>query len=317
MPGTNGVFHVPVRLDTKLDDLDLVRQLARRSAWPLFRGRPPGTIPCYYAHHDDDNSTMKLVLVQPDVVWEDRDANFTKVRGLLRARPPSPRALIVLPEMFSVGYSMDVNAIGEDEVGPTEEFLHELAGMYDAAVVGGLVTRQPNRKGLNAAVAVDPDGNTLARYAKLHPFSYAGEHDHYEPGREITLFEWEGLTIAPFVCYDLRFPEIYRLACMRGAEVYLTIANWPTPRLHHWKSLLKARAIENQAYVAGVNRCGSDPNVSYAGKSLVVDPHGRVVAEAGGNEEVLAVDVSAEEVRTYRESFPVLRDLRNDLLGPL
>lgn len=256
---------------------------------------------------------MHLTLVQPDVVWEDREANFERVRRLLDASPP--RGLVILPEMFSVGYSMDIETIGEEEEGPTEQFMREIAEAFDVAVVGGLVIRRPNGKGLNAAVAVGPRGDVLARYAKLHPFSYAGEHRHYEPGREIALFEWEDMTVAPFVCYDLRFPEIYRHACLRGADVFVTIANWPTPRLAHWQTLLTARAIENQAYVAGVNRCGSDPNVTYPGHSMIVDPRGRVVAEAGANEEVLTVEISRDEVREYREFFPVLQDIRREMLN--
>lgn len=257
---------------------------------------------------------MHIVLVQPDVVWEDRQANFENVRSLLEANPPGAGALVVLPEMFSVGYSMNVDEVAEGDDGPTERFLKEIARTYDAAVVGGLVGRHANGKGRNEALAIGPDGATLARYSKLHPFSYVGEHDHYEPGREIALFEWEGLQVAPFVCYDLRFPEVYRVACRRGAEVFVTIANWPSVRVHHWESLLRARAIENQAYVAGVNRCGTDPNVEYPGRSLVVDPRGETAAQAGGGEEVLSANLSAERLRSYRSTFPVLRDMRGDYL---
>ena len=165
------------------------------------------------------------------------------------------------------------------------------------------------------ALAVSPGGEILGRYAKLHPFSYAGETEHYEPGGEIVTFDWEGLTAAPFICYDVRFPEIYRRAVRRGARLFLTIANCPSARVHHWTTLLIARAIENQAYVAGVNRSGSDPNAAYPGASIVVDPKGEIIARAGAGEEVLVAEIDPVVVDEYRAAFPVLRDLRSDMLG--
>jgi predicted amidohydrolase len=257
---------------------------------------------------------MQLVLVQPNVVWEDRQANFETVERLLEADPPTRGALIVLPEMFSVGYSMNVASVGEEESGPTERFLGRLARTYDAAVVGGVVGRMPDGRGINQAVAVGPDGGVLARYAKLHPFSYAGEHDHFAPGSEIMLFEWSSMRVTPFVCYDLRFPEIYRVACRRGAELFVTIANWPSSRVHHWETLLAARAIENQCYSAGANRCGSDPNLDYPGRSMIFDPRGRTMATAGDGESLLKADVSTDDLHAYRASFRVLDDIRSDYL---
>src|SRR5690606_4865444 len=129
----------------------------------------------------------------------------------------------------------------------TERFLRDLAAETGCAVLGGLVTRQADGRGLNEAVVFSPHGEELARYAKLHPFSFAGEDRHYVSGERVVTFEWGGFTVAPFICYDLRFPEAYRAAVRQGAEVLVTIANFPTPRLHHWISLSVARAIENQA----------------------------------------------------------------------
>ena len=260
------------------------------------------------------SAPLRLVLVQPDVVWEDRAANFARVRALLDAQPPPPGALVVLPEMFAVGFSMHVDAVCEGEERPTERFLAETARRYDACVLGGLVTRAPDGRGRNEAVAVTPDGRVAARYVKLHPFSYAGEDRHYAPGESVVTFAWQGFTVAPFVCYDLRFPEAYRAAAARGADLLVTIANWPTPRVHHWTTLLTARAVENQAYSAGVNRVGTDPHLAYPGRSLVVDPQGRVVADGGEARGIVAADLSAADLRDYRARFPALRDMRRDLL---
>lgn len=266
------------------------------------------------AHRIERVRTMQLSLVQPDLVWEDPEANFGTVRRLLEASSHAKGGLIVLPEMFAVGFSMNVQEIAEEEGGPTERFLHEIADTYDACVVGGVVHRRPSGKGSNDAVVAAPGGEILARYSKLHPFSYAGETLHYEPGREVVIFDWKDVRAAPFVCYDLRFPEVYRRACVRGAEVLITIANFPTARVDHWISLMVARAIENQAFAVGVNRCGADPNVEYPGRSLVVDPRGRILAEADSGEEVLSVEISPTELRSYRSSFPFLKDIRNDFV---
>lgn len=260
---------------------------------------------------------MRVVLVQPDVVWEDRAANFDRVRMLLDAAPPEPGSLVVLPEMFAVGFSMNVAAIHEGPDRPTERFLAELAQRYDACVLGGLVTRAPDGRGRNEALAVGPDGQPLTRYAKLHPFRYAGETEHYAPGTSLALFDWQGAVVAPLICYDLRFPEAYRAATARGATVLVTIANFPTARVAHWTSLLVARAIENQAYVIGVNRCGADPNVAYPGRSLVIDPKGTLVADAGADEGVVAAELDLAGLAAYRDAFPALQDMRPDFVPML
>ena len=125
---------------------------------------------------------------------------------------------------------------------------------------------------------------------------------------ETALFPWGGFTVAPFVCYDLRFPELFRAAARKGADLLVVIAAWPVKRIEHWLTLLRARAIENQAWVVGVNRCGREPHFIYNGRSVVVDPHGAIVADAGEIEKVLAASVDAEAVRAWRAEFPALRD---------
>ncbi|ARA93153.1 hypothetical protein AWN76_008265 [Rhodothermaceae bacterium RA] len=260
---------------------------------------------------------MRVVLVQPDVVWEDRAANLARVRTLLEADPPTPGSLVVLPEMFAVGFSMNVDAICEGPDRPTERFLADLARRYGVCVLGGLVTRTADGRGLNEALAVGPEGRVRARYAKLHPFRYAGETAHYAPGHTLALFDWQGARVAPFICYDLRFPEVYRAATARGATVLVTIANFPTVRVDHWRQLLIARAIENQAYVVGVNRCGADPNVDYPGRSLVVDPKGTVRVDLGAGEGVAAAVLGLEALAAYRAAFPALQDMRPDFVPAL
>ncbi len=233
---------------------------------------------------------MNLVAVQLDIAWEDQQTNFAGVRALLAEAPPEKGSLILLPEMFASGFSMDISRIAEAPGGPTEGFLAEIAQAYGSFVLGGMVSQTPAGRGRNEAVAFGPDGLRIARYAKLHPFSYAKETDYFDSGDEIVTFPCGDFTVAPFVCYDLRFPEVFRAAVRQGATLFPVIANWPQARAAHWPALLRARAIENQAYVVGVNRCGNDPNVGYAGDSILFDPKGECLAEAGSEACVILAE---------------------------
>lgn len=251
---------------------------------------------------------MNVVALQPDIVWENKAANFERLRCLLRQRTIEPGSLVVLPEMFSTGFSMDLALTRQSEEREGEVFLRALAGETGCAFLGGVVTPGAGGKGHNQAVAVSPGGELLARYTKIHPFSLAGESSCHEAGAEIVTFQWSGFTVAPFICYDLRFPEIFRAASRRGANVFVVMALWPVKRQQHWLTLLQARAIENQAYVIGVNRVGQEPRYSYAGRSVVVDPHGIIIADAGEQEAVLTASLSLETVENWRRDFPALRD---------
>jgi predicted amidohydrolase len=137
-----------------------------------------------------------------------------------------------------------------------------------------------------------------------------GESANYQAGREVAVFPWQGFTVAPFICYDLRFPEHFRAATRRGAQLITVIANWPVKRIGHWVTLLQARAIENQAYVAGVNRCGADPTLTYNGRSLIVSPKGDILADAGHGESVISAEVNLQELLDYRRELPFLADMR-------
>lgn len=258
---------------------------------------------------------MQLVACQLDIAWEDKPANYQRARDLLGAADVRPGSLVALPEMFATGFSMHVDTIAEATDGPTHAFLAELAAQLKSHVVGGVVTRAADGRGRNEAVVFGPDGSLVARYAKLHPFSFAGETKYYEAGSGLASFRSGEFTVAPFVCYDLRFPEAFRLAVRGGAEVLVVIANWPLPRDAHWQALLPARAIENQCYLLGVNRAGSDPHVAYAGHSIVLGPRGETLALADERPQVLSADVDREPLVEYRRQFPALSDMRGDLLG--
>ena len=252
---------------------------------------------------------MNVIAVQLDIAWENRRANYDRVSALLGESVVPAGSLVVLPETFAVGFTMDPSA-AEEPGGQTESYLASLAKAHSSCVVGGVIARHGGGKPRNEAVVFGPDGALAARYAKVHPFSFVNETDHREPGDEVVTFAWDGMVVAPHVCYDLRFPELFREAVRLGAQVYVVIANWPAPRADHWSALLKARAIENQAYVIGVNRCGRDEKNAYAGGSVVYDPRGVPIAEAGDGEGVTSVTIELEPLLSYRAAFPALKDMR-------
>lgn len=253
---------------------------------------------------------MKIYCVQHDIAWENRLANFARVEALLANAKPEPGSLVLLPEMFASGFSMNVAAIREGRERATERFLAVTARKHGIYLLGGLVTTKTNGKGSNQSVVFTPGGKELARYTKMQPFTLGGESAKYDAGRAPLLFDWQGFRVAPFICYDLRFPEHFRTATKRGAQLITVIANWPVGRIQHWVALLQARAIENQAYVAGVNRCGTDPKLTYNGRSLIVSPKGDILADAGNGESVISAEVSLQELESFRRDLPFLADMR-------
>jgi predicted amidohydrolase len=144
----------------------------------------------------------------------------------------------------------------------------------------------------------------------MQPFTLGGESQHYAAGSGVVTFIWQNFVVSPLVCYDLRFPELFRAATQRGAQLMTVIANWPVARIQHWVTLLQARAIENQAYVAGVNRCGDDPKLKYSGRSLIVSPHGDILADAGDGEKVIGAELDLPGLIKWRADFPALKDIR-------
>ena len=253
---------------------------------------------------------MQLIACQFDIQWENREANFDTIRRLLADANIQSGALIVLPEMFSSGFSMNVDRIAEDNPSQTESFLSEIAQQHESWVLGGLAYRLNDRNGSNELSVFGPKGQCIGHYQKNHCFSYTGESDHYEAGEDILLFDWHGFTVCPTICYDLRFPELFRRGVKAGANLFPVIANWPDTRLHHWSTLLKARAIENQAYVIGVNRTGSDPTFNYPGYSAIIDPHGNEIALADNTESCTESEISLETVTEWREEFHALDDIK-------
>ncbi len=250
---------------------------------------------------------MLVHLVQPETHWHDAEANHRAVAQLCAGLLPG--GLIVLPETFATGYTMDV-PLAAASAEATGQFLVDLARQNRCHVLGGLVTTNAAGRGLNTAVLLDPVGNEIGRYEKLYPFSFAGEDRHYDPGPAVRVFDVAGVKLAPFICYDLRFPEAFREAALAGAEVFAVIANWPAARQAHFQTLLAARAIENVACCLGVNRTGTDPNVAYDGGSTAFDANGEALVRPAAAAGVYSFELDVEAFRTRRAEFPVLADAR-------
>ncbi|HWX20943.1 MAG TPA: nitrilase-related carbon-nitrogen hydrolase [Candidatus Binatia bacterium] len=256
---------------------------------------------------------MKVIALQIDIAWEDKPTNFAKVRCLLSESPPEKNSLVVLPEMFATGFSMNTGAMAESYGGETEQFLAAAAKEFGVYVLGGAAMRGRDGQVRNKALVFSPTGDLLAFYAKLRPFAPGGEADHYTAGERPVVFTWGGCKASPFVCYDLRFPELFReVTAAHQPELFVVIANWPEKRIVHWVRLLQARAIENQAYVVGVNRIGRDPYYNYPGRSVIVDFNGDLVADAGAAEGVISAQLDLAGLRRYRQGLPFLADVEKD-----
>jgi predicted amidohydrolase len=261
---------------------------------------------------------MRVAALQTAIVWEDPAANFARVEPWLRAAVEAGARLVALPEMFACGFSMNARAIQEPPDGPSARFLRDRAAEYGIWLAGSLPElpddedARRQRKPYNTLVLAGPGGE-LHRYRKIRPFSYAGEDKHYGAGTETVTVEIrdgdELLRTTLFVCYDLRFADLF-WDVAEETDLYLVVANWPVTRRRHWTALLAARAIENQAFVLGVNRVGDGGGLEYAGDSRILDPMGEVLAAAAGGETMLLADLDPARVRQVRKDLPFLPDRR-------
>ena len=251
-------------------------------------------------------SDLNVVLVQPHLAWEDPKANQQKIETLVE---PHGGDLFVLPEMFTTGFSMNPSALAEEEDGDSVKWMQALARNKKAAVTGSLIIHD-NGNYYNRLFFVYPDG-AYKTYNKRHLFTLAGEQDHYKAGSESLIVEYKGWKLKPLVCYDLRFPVWARNT--EGYDVLLYVANWPEKRSFAWSSLMVARAIENQAYVVGVNRVGDDGNgMAHNGKSSAIGPLGESLLNFEEQQEgAKAVQLSSENLIATRERFKFLQDADN------
>ncbi len=249
---------------------------------------------------------MRATLVQQPLAWQDPAANREHFESLI-APLAGKTDVVVLPETFTTGFSMDVKRIAEAAGGPTTAWLKRMAARIDAAVVGSVVT-EDGGKYYNRLHWVTPEG-MLRTYDKRHLFRMGHEDQHFTPGREAWTIEWRGMKICPLVCYDLRFPVFSRRRPELEYDVLIYVANWPAARSYAWTQLLRARAIENQAFVIGLNRIGPDGHgAAHSGDGVALDFLGMPLAELGSAPEVRTVELDRAALSAFRQRFPAQMD---------
>ena len=262
----------------------------------------------------DTRDALIVAGLQLDIAWEQPEENFRRAAALASRAAAAGARLLVLPEMFATGFTMNAGKAAA-HAAATLEALCGIARQHRVWVVAGLAVPGDERP-LNACVLVDPQGREVLRYHKVHSFTLADEHEHFAAGEAVATAVVDGARVTPVICYDLRFPELFR-ATAADTDLFVVIANWPVKRGHAWRSLLTARAIDCQAWVLGVNRVGDAEDVHHSGDSALVDPMGITVAAAAEQETVLVGAVDPAHVRSVRSHYTFLADARPEVYARL
>lgn len=261
---------------------------------------------------------MKIALSQMDTIWEDREANYEKAELFAQKAFEAGAELLLFPEMSFTGFSMHTQKTAEVYPCESVERMQALSGRCPGMAIGfGYASWDEQRKKALNCLEVVRNGESLLHYEKLHPFTYGEEGKHFAAGSRLAACEICGIPTGAFICYDLRFPEIFQISSKQN-ELIFVLANWPRERVAHWKMLLQARAVENQCYIAGVNRIGEGGGLIYEPGSLLFDPLGNPVEGSfydlsGGPEGFWLVEADPQEVKRVRKSFPVKADRREAL----
>lgn len=256
---------------------------------------------------------MKLALLEMKVSFECEEENLSRCRRALGSAARLGADFALLPEMSLTGFTMQPKKTGQINERCVEAFSDLARDLFMNIGVGYI--KKANNEYFNNYVIIDKHGHVLGEYSKIHPFSYAGEDKIYSPGTEIISLSVEGFKVGPTICYDLRFPELYQ-AVSQNSGLITVAASWPKARSEHWDILLKARAVENQCYIAGVNISECTDGYEYSGGSAIIDPYGHVVsqsAEKGQYWEIFMADISMEDIYKYELSFPVKKDRKPSL----
>jgi len=252
---------------------------------------------------------LKLALAQLDIAWEDKIVNKETAQQFIKQAATENADMILFPEMTLTGFSMNTPLIGETN-NETTEFFNEMSSKFNISIGFGYVDGTSNSKNIYSVVA--PSGAELVNYTKIHPFSFGEETEFYQSGNGVCTFDAFDFTISPFICYDLRFPEIFQIAS-KTATLITVAANWPIERREHWIILLKARAIENQCYIAGINRVGQGNGLSYSGDSMIIDPLGNIISSLYMEDGLIIADIFPYIVTQTRENFKLKEDRKEAL----
>ncbi|QYR23721.1 carbon-nitrogen family hydrolase [Paenibacillus sp. sptzw28] len=259
---------------------------------------------------------LRIALVQMHVEAGDPEANFGRLEEKLEeaVRGKEKPGLIMLPEMWNTGYALEqINALADADGKRTKEFISAFSRKHGVQLIAGSIAEQRQSGVYNTIYVFNEQGNVEADYSKIHLFRLMDEEKHLQAGDKIGRLKVSGADAGMMICYDIRFPELSRKLALEGAKLLFVPAQWPNPRLHHWRTLLMARAIENQMFVIACNRCGTSGESSFFGHSLVIDPWGEIIAEAGEEETILRAEIDLSIVDAVRAKIPVFEDRRPSL----
>ncbi len=251
---------------------------------------------------------MKIALVQYNPAWENKEESQKKIMVLMK-RLESDVSLIIFPELTLTGFTMRSKRFAEELSGNSVKFFSRLAKEYSSHVMAGFIEAEEHQF-FNTLVHINDAGEIVAKYHKIHPFTYTREDKHYGSGAKPVITKIESIKIGLSICYDLRFPELYRYYAKNRVDLIIDIANWPEDRIEHWYSLLKARAIENQSYIVGVNRVGKDKANQYVGWSAAFHPDGVELLCIRNETTIANVQIIKEDVTETRKKFPFLNDIK-------
>jgi omega-amidase len=257
---------------------------------------------------------LKITCLQMDIAFGNPSENYQNAERLIEEAMKENPDIIVFPELWTTGYDLTrLDTIADKDAVNTIDFFKKAAKKYQVHFVGGSVANHSEQGVKNTLLIINNKGQLVHSYSKLHLFKLMDEHLYLEAGEEKGLFELDNRLFSGVICYDIRFPEWIRAHTSKGAEALFVVAEWPAPRLSHWRSLLIARAIENQCFVIACNRSGHDPNNEFAGHSMIIDPWGDVIAEAGATEELLSAIIELNLVKDIRKQIPIFEDRRPEL----
>ncbi|MDQ0195174.1 carbon-nitrogen family hydrolase [Paenibacillus wynnii] len=257
---------------------------------------------------------MRISLIQMDIAFGNPEANYSAVELKIREAAAGAPDCLILPELWTTGYDLTrLTDIADTDGGITKKFISSLAKKYGINIVAGSIAKMNSDGITNSMLVFNRQGELVGEYSKLHLFGLMEEHLYLQPGESKGLFTLDGVPSAGVICYDIRFPEWIRAHMTQGAEVLFVSAEWPLPRLSHWRALLISRAIENQCYVVACNRTGTDPANTFAGHSMIIDPWGEIVCEASESEAILSGVLDLDKVRLIRQQIPIFLDRRPHL----
>jgi predicted amidohydrolase len=249
---------------------------------------------------------MKTGLVQYSPLWENKEGNKEKIALMMSNAEKTD--LLIFPEMTLTGFTMKPSRFAEDMDGGSICFFKTIAADYRTNVIAGVIEAE-DKKFFNTLVHVNKEGELVSKYRKIHPFSYSDEDKNYSRGEKTVVTGIDGWKAGLSICYDLRFPELFRYYAVERVSLIINIASWPDTRIEHWKALLKARAIENQCYMVGVNRVGEDPGLTYSGYSSIYDPMGEEVLSVVSEEKIITTDLPLNKTEEVRTRLPFLNDI--------